>query len=133
MDQVDSASVHSGNGLLIWFSMIEVHVSRKPSECALASWSSTRREIRAAVPRLYSPLQDVAALSSKQSLLNGLTKAQTMILQEIQRTQQPYWAWSQEAWIDLVCRPSIHPSARLFITANCVSPLRFSPRPLCLL
>lgn len=86
-------------------------------ECALVSWSNTMR-VRAAVPRLYLPLRDVAALSSKQSLLERHAKAQTAILQEIQRTQQPYWAWSQQAWIDLVCHPLIHSSARLFITAN---------------
>lgn len=86
-------------------------------ECALVSWSNTMR-VRAAVPRLYLPLRDVAALSSKQSLLKRHAKAQTAILQEIQRTQQPYWVWSQQAWIDLVCHPLIHSSARLFITAN---------------
>ncbi|MFA5920683.1 MAG: hypothetical protein WC856_05270 [Methylococcaceae bacterium] len=117
MTQLDSASVYS------WQWPIDLaQYDRSPylsetEKYALASWSNTRR-VRAALPRLYSPLQDAEALSSKQSQLNGHSKAQTAILQEMQRTQQPYWAWSQQAWIDLVCRPLIHPSARLFISAN---------------
>ncbi|MBS3965529.1 MAG: hypothetical protein KGZ80_13770 [Methylomonas sp.] len=117
MTQLDSASVYS------WQWPIDLaQYDRSPclsetEEYALASWSNTRR-VRAALPRLYSPLQDVEALSSKQSQLNGHSKAQTAILQEMQRTQQPYWAWSEQAWIDLVRQSLIHPSARLFITAN---------------
>ncbi len=86
-------------------------------QCALIRWDNVRKA-RAKLPRLYRPLQDVAALRTKQSHLNGCSKAQTLILQEVQRTQQPYWAWSQQAWLELICRPSIHPSARLFLTAN---------------
>lgn len=117
MAQLDSTSEYS------WQWPIDLaQYDRSPclsetEKYALASWSNTRR-VRTALPRLYSPLQDVEALSSKQSQLNGHSKAQTAILQEIQRTQQPYWAWSEQAWIDLVCRPLIHPSARLFIAAN---------------
>jgi len=117
MDQLDFVSVTS------WQWPIDLaQYDRSPclsetEECALVSWSNTK-SVRAALPRLYSPLRDVATLSSKQSQLNRHTKAQTAILQEIQRTQQPYWAWSQQAWIDLICHPSIHPSARLFIAAN---------------
>jgi hypothetical protein len=117
MDQLDSASTYT------WQWPIDLsQYDRSPwlletEQCILASCHGVRRT-RANLPRLYRPLQDVAALSSKQNQLSGCSRAQTAILQEVYRTQQPYWAWSQQAWLDLICQPSIHPSARLFITAN---------------
>jgi len=66
MDQLDSVSVTS------WQWPIDLaQYDRSPwlsetEECALVSWSNTR-SVRAALPRLYSPLRDVAALSSKKA------------------------------------------------------------------
>ena len=102
MNQLDSVSVTS------WQWPIDLaQYDRSPwlsetEERALANWSDTRECFRAALPRLCRPLEDVGALTSKQRRFGRLTRAQTAILQEIQRTQQPYWAWSKQAWIDLV-------------------------------
>ena len=117
MDQVDSASVYSWQWPINLAKYDRSPCLSETEKYAVTSCSDTRK-IRAALPRLYSPLQDVEVLSSKQSQLQRNFKAQTAILQEIHRTQQPYWTWSEQAWIDLICRPLIHPSARLFIAAN---------------
>lgn len=88
MAQLDSVSVYSWQWPIDLAQYDRSSWLSKTEECALASWSNTR-SARAALPRLYRPLQDVEALSSKQSQLSGHSKAQTAILQEIQRTQQP--------------------------------------------
>jgi len=120
MDPLDSASAYT------WQWPIDlVQYDRNPllSEAernVLANWRGTtgiRDNIRAALPRLCRPLEDVGALTSSQHRQQGLSRAQTMVLREVQRTQQPYWAWDQQAWLDLACPPSTNLQSPSFIIA----------------
>ena len=88
-------------------------------QCALAKWSGAtgvRGNTRAALSRLCLPLDDVSALTLNQHQ-HGPSRAATAVLLEVKRTQQAYWAWCQNAWLDLACRPSTHANTRSYVVA----------------
>jgi hypothetical protein len=74
-------------------------------EIVLNSWSGTsgtRKSLRKSLPRLYRPLEDVKNLCKTEQPYGKFSKVQTLILQEVKRTQETFWAWDQPKWLNLI-------------------------------
>ncbi len=77
----------------------------------LADWNSRRgyHPLKISLARLYQPLADV--FSPVQRNRHGIKRTFTFVLEEVRRTGVPYWAWTDQHWLDLLNGPDASASS----------------------
>ena len=67
------------------------------------------RPLRTSLSRLYQPLKNV--FSPVQCNRHVIKRTFTFALEEVRRTGVPYWAWTEQHWLDLLNGPDADASS----------------------